>query len=242
MSRNDARDRLIVALDLGPSEALEMAGALQGHVRWLKVGMTLYYAAGPGIVTALREMGFDVFVDLKLYDIPHQVQGAARALSSLGAGMFTVHASGGAEMIAAAAEGAAQGSSDAGVATPIILGVTVLTSMGESELRATGIGRDAAEQVEALATLALANGATGIVCSPLEAGRVREIAGPTPAIVTPGIRPAGADAGDQTRVETPASAFAAGASHLVVGRPITTAPDPVQAAEAIIAEMEGNLS
>ncbi len=234
-----ARDRLIVALDLDADGALALARSLQGHVRWLKVGMTLYYACGPRIIAELRELGFDIFLDLKLHDIPHQVSGAAETLARLGVQMLTVHASGGAPMVAAAVEGARRGAQAAGVPVPAVIAVTVLTSMDDATLATLGVERSAAEQVTLLARASALGVADGVVCSPEEASRMRDLLGADALVVTPGVRPAGADVGDQSRVATPAAALGAGASHLVIGRPITAASDPVAAVEKIISEMEG---
>lgn len=234
-----ARDRLIVALDTGAEAALTLAHSLDGVVTRLKVGMTLFYEAGPEIVLELRRLGFEVFLDLKLHDIPHQVEGAAAAAARLGASMLTVHASGGAEMVAAAVRGAERGANDAGVAPPKVIAVTVLTSMDDATLGRIGVSRPAHEQVELLAKLASEAGAAGIVCSPREAASMRALLGPEALVVTPGVRPTGAAVGDQSRVATPAAALGAGASHLVVGRPITAAAIPSSAAEEIIAEMKG---
>jgi orotidine-5'-phosphate decarboxylase len=234
-----ARDRLIVALDLEGDDALSLARELSGTVRWIKVGMTLFYERGPQIVTAMREMGFDVFLDLKLHDIPHQVEGAAERIARLGVQMFTVHASGGAAMIEAAVRGADAGARAAGVERPAVLAVTVLTSMNDEMLAQVGVDRSAAEQVGSLARVAQDAGADGIVCSPQEAAAVRAILGEGAYVVTPGVRPEWAESGDQQRVQTPRQALEAGASHLVVGRPITGAEDPPFAAARIVSEMEG---
>lgn len=235
----DAHDRIIVALDQPDlASALTCARALQGHARWVKVGMTLYYREGPAAVAAMRELGFDVFVDLKLHDIPHQVEGAARSLGALGAGMLTVHASGGADMIEAAVRGAGDGAEAAGVPAPAVIAVTVLTSMDDETLRSVGVNDTAADQAAGLAALAKTAGASGVVCSPREAADMRALLGPNTLIVTPGVRPTGTDAGDQSRIATPAAAFQAGASHLVIGRPITGAADPAPAFDAIVHDLE----
>ncbi len=234
-----ARDRIIVALDTDEPGAYALADALQGSVRWLKVGMTLFYQAGPGVVLALRERGFDVFLDLKLHDIPHQVRGAAASVGRLGVQMLTVHASGGAPMVAAAVEGAAEGAAAAGLPAPAVIGVTVLTSMDDEVLRSVGVERSAAEQVPLLGGVVREAKAAGCVCSPQEAHVMRELLGPEALVVTPGVRPAGADAGDQSRVATPASAIASGATHLVIGRPVTEAVDPREEVDNIVSEMEG---
>ncbi len=229
----DPRDRLIVALDVPTaSQALELAGQLRGICRWVKVGLELYLAAGNGIVEALTDQGFSVFLDLKFHDIPNTVAGAVRSAASLGASLLTVHAAGGPAMLAAAAEAAA------GVAgPPRLLAVTVLTSMDTAQLEAIGVGASSSEQVLRLAQLARNCGIDGLVCSADEVGLLRQQLGPDAMLVTPGIRPAGAEVGDQKRVATPMTAIRAGASALVVGRPITQAADPAKAAAAILAEI-----
>ncbi|MDR1016971.1 MAG: orotidine-5'-phosphate decarboxylase [Coriobacteriales bacterium] len=224
-----AAERIIIALDLDEGRALELAQALQGQALWMKVGMTLYYAAGPQIVAKLRALGFKVFLDLKLFDIPHQIEGAARAAAASGADFVSVHASGGAEMLRAAAAGLGE--------KALGLGITVLTSFNQVTLAEVGVERPLVEQVQALAALALDNGMRGVVTSPKEATLLRRQLGPDALIVTPGVRPAGAQKGDQKRVATPAEAFAAGASHIVVGRPITAAGDPLQAFSEICASL-----
>jgi len=232
----EMRERIIVALDTDAHTALALARTLQGKVEWLKVGMTLYYAEGPEIVTRLRDMGFKIFVDLKLHDIPHQVEGAAREISRLGASMFTVHAAGGREMMQAAVKGACESSTECGMDTPDVIAVTVLTSIDDATLTEIGVESSSAGQVERLAMLAKDAGVQGVVCSPLEAARMRELLGPEALVVTPGVRPAGSDAGDQSRIATPRAAVEAGASHLVIGRPITAAEEPGAAVERIIEE------
>jgi len=239
MELREPRERLIVALDLDAAEAFDVARSLMGTVRWLKVGMTLFYEVGPQVVTALRELGFDVFLDLKLHDIPHQVEGAARSVATLGVQMMTVHGSGGSAMVAAAVNGARAGAREAGLEAPSVVAVTVLTSMSDAALAAVGVRLPSSEQVPLLARGALAGGADGVVCSPNEAAAMRMLLGDSALVVTPGVRPRWAEDGDQARVATPAAALAAGASHLVVGRPITGAPVPADAAKRVIAEMEG---
>jgi orotidine-5'-phosphate decarboxylase len=232
-SLSDPRDRLIVALDVpSPAEARDIAGELRGLCRWFKVGLQLYLAAGNSVVEELASRGFSVFLDLKFHDIPNTVAGAVRSAASSGASLLTVHAAGGPAMLAAAAEAAAF--SPVGVR---LLAVTVLTSMDETQLQATGIAAAPREQVLRLARMAAANGIDGLVCSAEEAEALRRELGSAAFLVTPGIRPAGADAGDQKRVTTPADAIRAGADALVVGRPILRAPDPAEAAEAILDEI-----
>jgi orotidine-5'-phosphate decarboxylase len=228
------QDRIIVALDQRDLEsALDCARALVGHAKWVKVGMTLFYREGPAAVAAMRELGFRVFVDLKLHDIPHQVEGAAASLGALGAGMISVHASGGADMMEAAVRGATAGAAAAGVARPAVIAITVLTSMDADALASVGVPDSPADQAAGLAALARTAGLDGVVCSPREAAEMRALLGPTALVVTPGVRPVGSDAGDQARIATPGVAFEAGASHLVIGRPITGAADPAAAFDSI---------
>jgi len=225
------KDRLAVALDL-PNEhdAMKLVDSLGDTCQWFKVGMELYYAAGNGIVKKLRDRGFNVFLDLKLHDIPNTVAGAVRSARQAGASLLTIHASGGQAMMTAAAE-AAPGS-------PRLLAVTVLTSMDAGELAGIGITASPADQVLRLAKLAHASGIDGMVCSAEEVAMLRKETGPNTLLVIPGIRPAGAAVEDQKRVATPAQAIAHGASMLVVGRPITRAADPAAAARAILEEIE----
>ena len=232
---------VIVALDLHREEALALADSLRGGIRWLKVGMTLFYAEGPEIVGRLREKGFEVFLDLKLHDIPHQVAGAAAKIASIGAGMFTVHAAGGAAMMRAAVDSSRRAAEEAGLPAPAVLAVTVLTSTDDAGLAEIGVERGSLEQVRLLADLARHAGVDGVVCSPWEAAEMRLLLGESALIVTPGVRPAWAEAGDQARIATPAAAVSAGASHLVIGRPITAAPVPAQAATRILSELEGDM-
>lgn len=237
----DPADRLIVALDFpAAAEALELADRLGGMCRWLKVGMELYYAAGNAVIERLRDRGYSVFLDLKLHDIPNTVASAVRTAGATGASLLTLHASGGEAMMRAAAEAAASMAHG-----PRLLAVTVLTSMDSEALRATGICGEpgagpeslAQAQVLRLARLAGSAGIDGLVCSAQEVAALRKELGASPLLVVPGIRPAGADAGDQSRIATPADAIARGASMLVVGRPITRAADPQKAAAAILQEI-----
>jgi orotidine-5'-phosphate decarboxylase len=232
-----ATDRLIVALDLpSPAAAFDLVDELQGSCRWFKVGMELYYAAGNSIVTRLRERGFDVFLDLKLHDIPNTVAGAVRSVSWTGASLLTLHAAGGEKMIRAAVQAASHPDS------PRLLAVTVLTSMDASDLNATGVADSPEAQVVRLAKLARAAGVAGLVCSPQEVAAIRQAVGENALLVVPGVRPAGTSGSDdQARVATPAQAIASGASMLVVGRPITQAADPAKAAAAILAEIQSAL-
>lgn len=228
-------DRLIVALDLpSATAAFDLVDELQGLCRWFKVGMELYYAAGSSIVTHLRNRGFDVFLDLKLHDIPNTVAGAVRTVSSTGASLLTIHAAGGEKMMRAAALAASR------LDAPRLLAVTVLTSMDAADLSAVGIADTPETQVVRLARLAQSAGITGLVCSPQEVTAVRQAVGEDVLLVVPGVRPAGTQGSDdQARVATAAQTIASGASMLVVGRPITQAPDPAKAAVALLAEIAG---
>ena len=205
---------------------------LEGVCQWFKVGLELFTAAGPAVVETLVARGHSVFLDLKFHDIPNTVAGAVRSAAALGVRMMNVHASGGPAMLAAA-RAALEGVAN----PPQLLAVTVLTSMDAAQLKAAGVGRAPAEQVKLLAKMGLKAGIRGFVCSPQEVAALRALTGPEGVLVVPGIRPAGAEAGDQKRMATPADALRAGASYLVVGRPITQAPDPAEAAEAILKEM-----
>lgn len=231
----DRKDRIIVALDCDRSRALELADMLSGKASWLKVGMTLFYQEGPYFISALQKRGFKVFLDLKFHDIPHQVKGAAKAAAEAGADMVTMHAVGGVKMMQAAKEGLAEARWTP--EEPISLGITVLTSMSAEDLSATGVQRPVVERVAELARQAKQAGLSGVVASPQEAAMLREILGPEAYIVTPGVRPAGSSLGDQSRVATPHQAFENGASHIVIGRPITESADPAAAFEAIAKEL-----
>lgn len=224
------RDRIIVALDCGADEARKIARSLVGKASWLKVGMTLYYQEGPHIVEELKDMGFNIFVDLKFHDIPHQIYGAAQSIARAGADMITMHAIGGLEMMRSALDGFIEAQRP----DVITLGITVLTSMSAEDLQLTGVERSLSDQVETLAVQAKQAGLTGVVASPNEAALLRGVLGPEAYIVTPGVRPAGASLDDQSRVATPRQAFDNGASHLVIGRPITAAADPAEAFETIV--------
>jgi orotidine-5'-phosphate decarboxylase len=224
--------RLIVALDFPDAvAALACADQLAGSVSWFKVGLELYLAAGERIVRDLKQRGHSVFLDLKLHDIPNTAASAVRSLSQLEPDMLTVHAAGGRAMLNAAADAARSLPHP-----PRLLAVTVLTSMDTAALAETGVPSSPVEQVLRLARLAAECGIEGMVCSPAEAAALRS-ALPKALLVTPGIRPAGADAGDQKRIATPQFALAAGASMLVIGRPITAAADPKAAAQAILSDM-----
>ena len=232
-----ARDRLIVALDVPtPNAALTLIDRLDGRCTWFKVGLELYIAAGPAIVEKLVSRGYSVFLDLKLHDIPNTVASAVRAATTLGARMLTIHAAGGPAMLSAAREAV-----DGMATAPQLLAVTVLTSMNQLQITATGVPRSPQDQVMLLAEMGLEAGINGFVCSPQEVGALRKLTGPGGVLVIPGIRPVGADLGDQQRIATPAQALHEGASYLVVGRPITQSPDPAKAAAAILEEMSAGV-
>lgn len=230
-------DRVIIALDCEADKALSIAYQLAGEASWVKIGMTLYYAYGADLVKMLKARGYKVFLDLKFHDIPHQVRGAARSAAESGADMITMHTDGGVPMMVAALEGAAEGAANIGADVPVTLGITVLTSMDDSTLAEIGVCRPMQEQVLCLAGLAKKAGISGVVASPQEASALRKELGDDAYIVCPGVRPLGSAIGDQSRIATPADAFANGASHIVIGRPITDADDPIAAFRAIAAEL-----
>lgn len=234
----DPRERIMVALDCDLDTAFDLADTLQGKAVWLKVGMTLFYANGPSVVHALKERGFKVFLDLKFHDIPHQVEGAAASATRSGADMITMHTGGGIEMMQAAQSGAERAAAECGFETPITLGITVLTSMSKQTLEEVGVQREVADQVSSLARNAQKAGISGVVASPQEAQMLRDIMGPDAYIVTPGVRPIGSDKGDQSRIATPSQALCNGASHIVVGRPITQSEDPARAFDEIVESLQ----
>jgi len=232
----DAAERLIVALDVpGAERAVALAEAVGPHAGVFKVGLELFSAAGPAVVDAIMACGKDVFLDLKLHDIPNTVAGAAAAAARLGASMITVHSLAGTEAVSAAREGAERG---AGQGRPLVLAVTLLTSHREEDLKGIFPGDWRLEdKVAELAAAAVRAGADGVVCSPMEVGRVKE-ACPEALAVTPGVRPGRVAGDDQKRTASPAGAIASGADYLVVGRPVCAAPDPAAAAARIVAEMQ----
>jgi len=238
LKQKDPRERLIVALDVSTAAAArQIVAAVGDSALTYKVGMQLYTAEGPQVVRDLVASGRKVFLDLKYHDIPNTVGAAVREAAQLGVSMLTVHAAGGSRMLRAAVEASnREAGSKAG---PMVLAVTVLTSMDEADLQPTGVPGRVKEQVLRLATLALAEGCHGLVASAHEASALRSKLGNGFAIVTPGVRPAGSGHVDQRRVVTPAEAIAAGASHIVVGRPITEAADPAAEAKAILEQISG---
>ena len=233
-------DRILIALDVpSAAEALALADTLRGSVAGFKSGSQLFTAAGPEVVRVLVERGDLVFLDLKFHDIPNTVAGAVRSAASLGVWLVNVHAAGGAAMMAAAREAAEQQPSPAGH-RPLVIAVTVLTSMDGPALHSVGVPADPLDQVLHLSRLAKEAGLDGVVASPLETAAIRQVCGPDFLIVTPGIRGGAATAGadDQRRTMSAADAIAAGSSYLVIGRPITGAGDPRAAARQIAEEIE----
>jgi len=226
--------RIIVALDYPDAAAARrFVARTRPELCRLKVGKELFVAAGPAFVEELVGQGYDVFLDLKFHDIPNTVAQACKAAAGLGVWMLNVHAAGGPRMLAAARE-ALEGLPQ----RPLLIAVTVLTSMGADELKAIGVELDAEQQVLRLAGLTRDAGLDGVVCSAREAAALRQAMGPAFCLVTPGIRPTGSDSGDQTRILTPIQAIRAGADYLVVGRPITQAIDPLDVLRAIAREIE----
>jgi orotidine-5'-phosphate decarboxylase len=233
-------DQLLVALDVDSAEAaFRLADQLRGAVGGFKVGSQLFTACGPSIVDTLTGRGDRVFLDLKFHDIPNTVAGSIAAAVRLGVWMVNVHSAGGSAMMRAARTAADEAAAKAGRPAPLVIAVTMLTSLGEETLGEIGIAPGMTAQVSRLARLAEAAGLDGVVASPQELPVVRAVCSPRFAVVTPGIRGAGDSTGDQQRTLSAAQAMAAGSSYLVVGRPITTAPDPRAAAERIAGECRG---
>ena len=228
-------ERLLVALDTDDIDrAVALADGLAGAVGGVKLGKEFFTANGPAGVERIMATGNRVFLDLKFHDIPNTVVGAVRAAVRLAPFMLNVHASGGADMMRSAVAAA---HAEVGSARPIMLAVTVLTSLGDEDLAAVGIAGSAEDQVDRLARLAAQCAMDGVVCSPREVARLRAAQGPPFVLVVPGVRPSWAESGDQKRIATPAQAVAAGADYLVIGRPITRADDPAAAARRIADEI-----
>jgi orotidine-5'-phosphate decarboxylase len=229
----DSRCQLILALDLPTrEEAFALLDRLDGSVHWIKVGLQLFTAYGPDFVREIADRGHRVFLDLKLHDIPNTVAKAVQSIAALPVEMLTLHTAGGPEMIRWAEQARAEHAPQL-----TLLGVTVLTSMNDQQLRQINVQAQAEEQVLHLARIAIDAGIRGLVCSPLELTPLRQAIGNDPVLVTPGIRPAGSASDEQKRILTPAQAAAAGSSFIVVGRPILQAEDPAAAAHAIRAEL-----
>ncbi len=231
-------DRVLVALDVATArDALALADQLRDSVGGFKIGSQLFTSTGPGIVRTLVDRGDQVFLDLKYHDIPNTVAGAVTAATELGVWMVNVHASGGAAMMAAARDAADRTAAARGIRRPLVIAVTVLTSMDAEMLRATGVASGPQDQVVRLAKMAHDEGLDGVVASPHEVSSIRQACGGDFLIVTPGIRPAAGGQDDQRRTATAAGALASGSSYLVIGRPITAASDPLAAAGAIAREI-----
>jgi orotidine-5'-phosphate decarboxylase len=232
------RERLIFALDVEHfGEAQTLVGLLKGHIGLFKVGKQLFTHAGPKVIDMIRRKGEHVFLDLKFHDIPNTVAKAGEEAAKLGAAMFTVHSMGGYEMMKHAVESSRNVAKQLNVPKPLILAVTILTSMDQATLEEVGIQAPLEEQVIRLATLAKKAGVSGVVASPREISLIREHCGSDFLIVTPGVRPASATKDDQKRTLTPGEAVRAGADYIVVGRPIKDAEDPVRAADEIVREI-----
>lgn len=238
LSEQQARDAIIVALDCDIARAQELADILQGRATWVKVGMTLFYREGPRVVKLFKDRGFKVFLDLKLFDIPFQVEGAAESAALTGADIISIHALGSSEMIQAAARGVARASAaGVGAEAAKIISISVLTSMNDDSLKEIGIESSVEDEVSRLGALAARSGSNGMVCSPYECASMRACFGEDGLIVVPGVRPKSACANDQKRVATPAFALSHGASKIVIGRPITQADDPRASFDAIVDEI-----
>jgi orotidine-5'-phosphate decarboxylase len=232
---SDIKKHLIVALDLPTAEeALETADELKGLVDYLKIGKQLFTAAGRDLVLKLQAKGFRIFLDLKFHDIPNTVGAASVEAAKLGVFMFNVHASGGFEMMKFAMERVRDYAEKSGKTKPLIIGVTVLTSLGDEDLKKIGVKNDVRRQVELLSRLAKDAGLNGVVASAHEIKAIKEICGNDFVIVTPGIRPAGITQDDQKRTMTAAEALREGADYIVVGRPITGAQDKARAVETLL--------
>ena len=232
------KQRLIVALDLADLErAKDLAAVLAPEVGLFKVGKQLFVKAGPDVVRMIHDLGGEVFLDLKFHDIPNTVAAAAVEAARLGVRLFNVHASGGREMMLETAKAVDEVAEKEGLRRPAVLGVTVLTSLDQADMEALGIRGGVAAQVTRLADMTREAGLAGVVCSAREAPDIRRRCGADFMLVTPGIRPAGQQTGDQKRVLTPGEAVLAGIDYIVVGRPITGADDPVGAARSVVAEM-----
>ena len=233
-------DKIYVALDtVSLEEAQNLASLLKGKIGGVKLGKEFFTAHGPQGVKVISREGLPIFLDLKFHDIPNTVEAAVKASMSLNLSMLNVHVSGGLEMMRAAKRAAIEETKRLKITCPLILGVTVLTSLDNKDLEEVGVGNEPSQQVELLTKLALEAGLDGVVCSPAEVRSIRKIAGNKFVLVTPGVRPDWAVKGDQKRVTGPREAIKAGASFLVIGRPITSADDPLEALRLI--EVEANI-
>jgi orotidine-5'-phosphate decarboxylase len=234
-----AKDRIIFALDVGDlASAEKWVKTLGSNVGWFKVGLELFTAAGPEVVELVTSSGIRCFLDLKFHDIPNTVAGAVRSAVRLKAEMMTIHISGGAEMIKAAVKSADEESASLGLARPRLIGVSVLTSLSQDDLPSLGVEKPLKGQVSGLVSMACGQGIGGIVCSPADLPFVRPLVPRGTLVITPGIRPQWSETGDQKRIATPGSAITGGADLMVIGRPISNAPDPLDAVKKIVEEIE----
>ncbi|KAF0091279.1 MAG: orotidine-5'-phosphate decarboxylase [Fusobacteria bacterium] len=235
-----AKDRLIVALDVDTKEEVEyLVNELKDDIGMFKVGLQLYTSMGSEIITYIKNRGGKVFLDLKLHDIPNTVSETVRVLTKSGVDMMNVHSQGGHAMMKLAKETSVKTAAELGIEAPLLIAVTILTSLGDSEVAEIGYTKSAKEMVEHLGILTDKAGLDGVVCSPLEAGIINNSCSEGFITVTPGVRPAGEVVGDQKRITTPGQAIQGGSTYIVVGRPITKAENVKEAAKKIVAEMEG---
>lgn len=236
----DARDRLIFALDVATfDDVRRWLDLLKGCVRCIKVGKELFVSCGPQVVRLIREEGYEVFLDLKLHDIPNTVAGASKGITGLGVKMFTIHALGGLKMMESARVAVEEEAKKSGITMPLILAVTVLTSLGGGGLKEVGIERSPMDEVLHLSRLSKKAGLDGVIASPLEVEIVKKEMGRDFIVVTPGIRPMSSSFNDQKRASTPSEAIRKGSDYIVVGRPIRDALDPVSMVKRIVVEVEG---
>lgn len=234
-----AKDRLIVALDVDTKEEVEfLVDELKDEVGMFKVGLQLYTNLGNDIIKFIKDKGGKIFLDLKLHDIPNTVAQTVRVLTGQGVDMMNVHSQGGLEMMKKAKEISVETAKELGIEAPLLIAVTILTSLGDEEVKRIGYSKSSKDMVEFLGKLTRDATLDGVVCSPLEAGIIRDACGADFITVTPGVRPVGGDVGDQKRITTPSKAIAGGSTYIVVGRPITKAANVKEAAKKIVAEME----
>lgn len=236
----NAKERLIVALDVDTKEEVEfLVNELKDDIGMFKVGLQLYTSMGSEIISYIKSRGGKVFLDLKLHDIPNTVSETVRVLTKSGVDMMNVHSQGGLAMMKLAKETSLKTAEELGIDAPLLIAVTILTSLGDTEVEEIGYKKSAKEMVEHLGLLTDEAGLDGVVCSPLEAGIIKNACRDGFITVTPGVRPAGEDIGDQKRITTPGQAIKGGSTYIVVGRPITKAENVKEAARKIVAEMEG---
>ena len=234
-----AKERLIVALDVDTKEEVEfLVNELKDDIGMFKVGLQLYTSMGNEIISYIKSRGGKIFLDLKLHDIPNTVSETVRVLTKQGVDMMNVHSQGGFEMMRLAKETSLKTAAELGIEAPQLIAVTILTSLGDEEVEKIGYNKSSKEMVEHLGRLTKEAGLDGVVCSPLEAGIIKDACGDKFITVTPGVRPLGEDVGDQKRITTPKKAIEGGSTYIVVGRPITKAENVKVAAKKIVAEME----